>query len=188
VEYREPSMDVAEIHSMSMEFFTNKWMDLFFRENTRKYLYLHLASTLIFLPYGCMVDEFQHIVYEHPELTPDERKAAWKKLEGEYKPYLDFGDDPFFGKGGHWQRQSHIYERPFYYIDYCIAQTCALGYRVWMEKDRPAAWESYIALSKKAGSERLTELVKEAGLKSPFEEGCLKTVTQGAGGILEKLR
>lgn len=187
-EYRDPTYDVAEIHSMSMEFFTTHWMNLFFRENTRKYQYLHLASTLVFLPYGCMVDEFQHIVYENPDMTPAERKAAWKRLEGEYKPYLDFGDDPFFGRGGHWQRQSHIYERPFYYIDYCVAQVCALEYRIWMEKDNAKAWESYIALSKKAGSERLTELVKSAGLKSPFEDGCIRSVTSGAEKILRSLR
>lgn len=187
LEYRDPTFDVAEIHSMSMEFFTANWMDLFFRENTRKYLLLHLSSALIFLPYGCMVDEFQHIIYSQPELTPDERKAVWKRLEGEYKPYLDYGDDPFFGRGGRWQGQSHIYERPFYYIDYCIAQICALQYRIWMEKDGARAWDSYISLSKKAGSKRLTELIEEAGLMSPFEDDCIKAVANGAGRILKKL-
>ena len=146
-----------------------------------------LSSALIFLPYGCMVDEFQHIIYSQPELTPDERKAVWKRLEGEYKPYLDYGDDPFFGRGGRWQGQSHIYERPFYYIDYCIAQICALQYRIWMEKDGARAWDSYISLSKKAGSKRLTELIEEAGLMSPFEDDCIKAVANGAGRILKKL-
>ena len=184
LEYKECTYDVAEIHSMSMEFFTGNWMRLFFSDETEKFLYMQLASALVFLPYGCMVDEFQHIVYENPGMTPAERKAAWLRLESEYKPYLDYDGDPFFGKGGAWQRQSHIYERPFYYIDYCIAQTCALQYRVWMETDRAAAWKSYVGLLKKAGTRTLTDIVAEAGLKSPFEPGCIDAIITGAKKIL----
>ena len=187
LEYQDYTYDVAEIHSMSMEFFTSKWMNLFFGDDSKRYLYMHLASALAFIPYGCMVDEFQHIVYENPEMTPTERKEAWQKLEGEYKPHLDYDGDPFFGKGGHWQRQSHIYERPFYYIDYCLAQTCALQYRVWMETDSEAAWKSYIELLKKAGTKKLTDVVTEAGLKSPFEPGCIESIAGGAFKILEQL-
>ena len=148
---------------------------------------MHLAAALIFLPYGCLVDEFQHEVYDHPELTPAERKALWRRLEREYQPHLDYDGDPFFGAGGLWQRQSHIYERPFYYIDYCLAQTCALQYRVWMERDFPSAWKSYCGLSKKAGSKRLTELIAEAGLRSPFEDGCMRFVAGAAERILTGL-
>ena len=186
MEYRECTYDVAEIHSMSMEFFTGKWMRLFFAEDTDRFLYMQLASAMAFLPYGCMVDEFQHIVYSNPGLTPAERKAEWLKLEAVYKPYLDYDGDPFFGKGGAWQRQAHIYERPFYYIDYCIAQTCALQYRVLMESDREAAWRSYLELLKKAGTKKLTDVVREAGLKSPFDPDCIDTIIAGASAILEK--
>ena len=188
IEYQEYTYDVAEIHSMSMEFFTSKWMELFFGDDYKKYLYTHLASALAFIPYGCMVDEFQHIVYENPDMTPRERKDAWQKLESEYKPHLDYDGDPFFGKGGHWQRQSHIYERPFYYIDYCLAQTCALQYRLWMEEDREAAWASYIGLLNKAGTGTLTSLVTEAGLKSPFDPGCMESIIRGAAKILKQLK
>ena len=188
VEYQEYTMDVAEIHSMSMEFFTSKWMDLFFHGDSTRYLYMHLASALAFIPYGCMVDEFQHIMYDNPGLSPDERKAVWQKLEGEYKPHLDYDGDPFFGKGGHWQRQSHIFEVPFYYIDYCLAQTCALQFRVWMETDREAAWKSYIELLKKAGTRKFTDIVAEAGLKSPFADDCIGTLINGVSEILAKLR
>ena len=186
IEYRECTYDVAEIHSMSMEFFTGNWMRLFFAEETEKFLNMQLASALMFLPYGCMVDEFQHIVYENPGLTPAGRKAEWKRLESEYKPYLDYDGDLFFGRGGAWQRQAHIYERPFYYIDYCIAQACALQYRIMMEADRQAAWGSYLDLLKKAGTKRLTEIVAEAGLKSPFDPGCIDTIIAGARTILFK--
>ena len=186
MEYRECTYDIAEIHSMSMEFFTGNWMSLFFAEETEKFLDMQLAAALVFLPYGCMVDEFQHIVYENPGLTPQERKEAWKKLESEYKPYIDYDGDPFFGEGGAWQRQAHIYERPFYYIDYCIAQTCALQYRIAMETDRAAAWKSYLELLKKAGTKKLTDVVHEAGLKSPFDPDCIDTIIGGVKKILEK--
>jgi len=184
VEYQEYTYDIAEIHSMSMEFFTGDWMIEFFKEDTEKFMHMHLAAALAFIPYGCMVDEFQHIIYENPNMSPSERKLVWKKLEDEYKPHLDYDGDPFFGNGGHWQRQSHIYERPFYYIDYCLAQTCALQYRVWMQSNKAAAWKSYIDLMKKAGTLKLTDLIAEAGLKSPFENGCIETIVTGT--LLEK--
>ncbi len=187
LEYQESTLDVAEIHSMSMEFFTEDWMHLFFGDDEKRYRFMHLVLALTFLPYGCLVDEFQHEVYDHPELTPAERKALWRRLEKEYQPHLDYDGDAFLEAGGLWQRQSHIYERPFYYIDYCLAQTCALQYRIWMESDFAAAWQSYCALSKKAGSERLTELVDGAGLVSPFAEGCMRRVAEGCEAILAKL-
>ena len=188
LEYQDYTSDVAEIHSMSMEFFTADWMRLFFKDETERFLYMQLVASLMFIPYGCMVDEFQHIIYENPDMQPAERKATWKKLEGEYKPHLDYDGDPFFGKGGHWQRQAHIYERPFYYIDYCLAQICAIQYRIWMESNKTAAWNSYIDLLVKAGTKKLTDLVAEAGLKSPFESGCAESVVDGVEELLAKLR
>ena len=185
-EYQDYTYDIAEIHSMSMEFFTGGWMELFFKEDTARFLYMQLAEALAFIPYGCMVDEFQHIMYENPTMSPADRKAAWQKLEKEYKPHLDYDGDPFFGKGGHWQRQAHIFERPFYYIDYCLAQTCALQYRVWMESNKKAAWTSYIDLLKKAGTRTLTELIAEGGLKSPFESGCMESIVSGSEELLAK--
>ena len=86
-EYMWPTSEGAEIHSMSMEFFTWPWMELFFKEDTDKYKFAHLSSALLFLPYGVSVDEFQHVVYENPEMTPAERKAAWKKIEANYLPH-----------------------------------------------------------------------------------------------------
>lgn len=184
VEYQEYTYDVAEIHSMAMEFFTGDWMKLYFKEETDKFLYMQLASALAFIPYGCTVDEFQHIVYENPDMTPAERKAVWQKLELEYKPHLDYDGDEFFAKGGMWQRQAHIYERPFYYIDYCLAQTCAIQYRIWMESNTVAAWKSYIDLLKKAGTRKLTDLIAEAGLNSPFDNGSIETLKNGVEELL----
>ena len=90
---------------MSMEFFADKYMEMFLGAGADRYRTMHLEDAAAFIPYGCMVDEFQHIVYEHPEMTPQERRQAWTKLEQTYKPHLDYEGDPFFSKGGFWQKQ-----------------------------------------------------------------------------------
>ena len=177
-EHSDIGMETAEIHSMSMEFFTQKWMPLFFGERADDYIEMHLEDSAAFIPYGCMVDEFQHIIYENPDMTPAERHAAWLKLEKEYRPHQDYGDDSFYGKGGYWQNQLHIYNYPLYYIDYCLAQTCALQYKVWMDKDFEAAWESYLKLCRLSASDFYTSMIKEVGLMSPFEPGCLKNIVE----------
>ena len=177
-EHSDIGMETAEIHSMSMEFFTQKWMPLFFGERADDYIEMHLEDSAAFIPYGCMVDEFQHIIYENPDMSPAQRHAAWLKLEKEYRPHQDYGEDSFYGKGGYWQNQLHIYNYPLYYIDYCLAQTCALQYKVWMDKDFEAAWESYLKLCRLSASDFYTNMIKEVGLKSPFEPGCLKNIVE----------
>ena len=177
-EHADIGMETAEIHSMAMEFFAEQWMPLFFGERAEDYRKMHLEDAAAFIPYGCMVDEFQHIVYENPEMTPAERKAVWTKLEQEYKPHLDYGEDAFFGQGGFWQKQLHIYNYPFYYIDYCLAQTCALQYKVMMDADFEEAWESYLKLCKLSASDFYTNMLKEVGLNSPFEQGTIKNIVE----------
>ena len=177
-EHSDITMETAEIHSMSMEFFTEPWMELFFGERTKDYLDMHLEDAVMFIPYGCMVDEFQHEVYEHPEMTPAERKAVWSRLEKEYKPHLDYTGNAFLEAGGYWQRQHHIYSLPFYYIDYCIAQSCALQYKTRMDEDYKEAWNSYLKLCRLSASDFFTNMVKEVGLKNPLEDGCLEDVVK----------
>ena len=181
IAYAWPSMEACEVHSMSMEFFG--WMnaDGFFGPDARKFKYSHLAGALTFIPYGTMVDHFQHIVYEHPEYTPAERHAAWKELLGVYMPWMKLdGDIPFYSEGEGWQRQTHIYERPFYYIDYCLAQTVALEFWAMIQKDRENAWKHYMAYTKQGGSRTFVDLLKNADLVTPFDEACLKGVCETA--------
>ena len=146
--YIWPSLEACEVHSMSMEFFAWPWAEGFFGEDTRKFRYSHLAGALTFIPYGTMVDHFQHIVYEKPEMTPAERHAVWKELLGVYMPWVKLGDGiPFYGDGEGWQRQLHIYVNPFYYIDYCLAQTVSLQFWALLQKDKDNAWQHYMAVS-----------------------------------------
>ena len=175
-EYYWPTSESAEIHSMSMEFFTWSWMNLFFEGDTEKYKFQHLAGALKFLPYGVSVDEFQHRVYEKPNMSPKERNAVWREIEKKYKPNLDYDGNTFAEGGGRWQQQAHIYEMPFYYIDYTLAQVCALQFWVRMQEDFDGAWKDYLKLCKAGGSMSFLKLVELAGLKSPFEDGTIEEV------------
>lgn len=178
-EHADIGMETAEIHSMSMEFFTEPWYHLFFgKETAQEYTDMHLEDAVIFVPYGCMVDEFQHIIYDNPNLTPEERKQVWKDLEKAYKPHLFYDGLEFFENGCFWQKQHHIYSFPLYYIDYVIAQLCAFEYKIWMDKDKEAAWQSYLKLCKLSASKFHTELLEEAGLETPFKDGVLAKIVE----------
>ena len=177
-EYLDITMETAEIHSMSMEYFTEGWMERFFSSRAGDYRRMHLEDGLCFVPYGCMVDEFQHIVYGQPEFTPAQRKQAWMELEREYRPHLDYESDPFFGKGGRWQMQGHIFQMPFYYIDYCLSTICSLQYKVKMDQDFQKAWDSYLALCRLSAKKFYVPMLDEAGLKNPFEEGCIHEIVE----------
>ncbi|MFN0035824.1 MAG: M3 family oligoendopeptidase [Saprospiraceae bacterium] len=175
-EYHWPTADAAEIHSMSMEFFTWPWMQLFFGEQTDKYQFMHLAGAIQFLPYGVAVDEFQHIVYENPDMTPAERNAVWKQLEKTYLPHRDYDGIEYLESGRYWQKQSHIFNSPFYYIDYALAQICAFQFWVKDRRDHSGAWADYLHLCRAGGSQSFLNLVKLANLKSPFDDGCVQSV------------
>ncbi|MGD7008967.1 M3 family oligoendopeptidase [Metabacillus sp. 84] len=175
-EYQWPTYEACEIHSMSMEFFTWPWMELFFKEDAEKYKFSHLSGALTFIPYGVAVDEFQHFIYENPDASPAERNKAWRHLEEKYLPHRKYEDSDYLENGGFWQKQSHIYNSPFYYIDYTLAQICALQYWKQLHEDREAAWDSYLSLCKQGGSKSFLSLVEAAGLRSPFDKGTVKSV------------
>ncbi len=184
--YVWPGMEACEVHSMSMEFMAWPWTEGFFGPDTKKYLYSHLAGALTFIPYGTLVDHFQHEVYANPDMTPAQRHAVWKELQGQYMPWVRLdGDIPFFADGEAWQRQSHIYGAPFYYIDYCLAQTVALELWALLQKDKKAAWEKYMAYTKQGGSRTFTALLENAGLDTPFDEKCLREVCETASAWLD---
>jgi len=180
--YRSPTAESCEIHSMAMEFFTWSWMDKFFKDRTAKYKYSHLAQALSFIPYGTIVDYFQHIIYENPELTPAQRCEAWGKLEKQFRPWIDADGMPYYEESRRWQIQMHIYEMPFYYIDYCLAQTIALAFWALTQSGDDTspsgdnfkkAWEKYMAVIKSAGEKKFTELVEGAAMPNPFKDGSL---------------
>ena len=175
-EYLWPTYEACEIHSMSMEFLTWPWMKLFFENDTEKYKFIHLSEALLFIPYGVTVDEFQHWVYENPEVTPQERREKWLEIEKKYLPTRDYGEVDELKNGIFWFRQGHIFSSPFYYIDYTLAQVCAFQFWIKSREDREKAWQDYLNLCKLGGSKSFFELMKSANLKNPFEEGTLAAV------------
>lgn len=184
--YLWPTYEACEIHSMSMEFLTWDWMELFFKEDTKKFLFKHIAGSLSFLPYGALVDHFQHWVYENPNALPEERKEKWLELEAIYQPDKDYDDLSFLGSGGLWQKQSHIYQVPFYYIDYTLAQVCAFQFWIKMGIDKESTWKDYLKLCEAGGSLPFLKLVKLANLDSPFDEKVFQNVADKVDKWLEE--
>src|SRR5574344_2013317 len=174
-EYRAPTMESCEIDSMSMEFFAEPYMNLFF-DKPDKYRYSHLADSIEFLPYGVSVDEFQHWVYANPNATPAERDAAWHSIEEKYTPWKVKYEENchFLFKGRRWLYQTHIFEVPFYYIDYTLAQVCAFEFFNMDRKNHEKAWKKYLKLCKLGGKYPFLTLLSKTGLKSQFVDGTLK--------------
>ena len=125
------------------------------------------------------------------QLLPEVRKLKWRELEKIYMPHLDYGDNQFLESGGRWQKQGHIYEMPFYYIDYCLAQVCALQF--WSKAihkgngSYKSALKDYVHLCSQGGSKSFLELVKEANLKSPFEEEVIKNLASEIENYLDTI-
>ncbi|WP_349410130.1 M3 family oligoendopeptidase [Pseudalkalibacillus sp. SCS-8] len=186
-EYAFPTHEAAEIHSMSMEFFTWPWMRLFFEEEAPKYWFSHLSGALTFIPYAAAVDEFQHFVYQNPEISPAERKRAWRKIERKYLPHRDYEDNDFLERGCFWYQQGHIFRTPFYYIDYALAQICAMQFWCKAYDDWEHAWSEYLYLCRQGGRMSFTELLKGARLNSPFEEDCVQSVVAPIVEWLEEI-
>lgn len=185
-DYLWPTHESCEIHSMSMEFFTYKWMDLFFN-NADKFKYKHIGDAIQFLPYGVAVDEFQHIVYGNPEMTPKERREAWQSLEAKYLPHKDYDGIAPLIDGALWHRQGHIFESPFYYIDYTLAQVCAFQFFKRSSEDFEGAWKDYLHICDIGGSLPFNKIVEAAHLKSPFKDGTLKDVMAFLEDYLEQI-
>ena len=184
--YQMPTLEACEIDSMSMEFFAYPWMNLFFKDGADKYRFAHLDGAISFLPYGAEVDEFQHFVYEHPELTHKERCAKWAELEKVYRPWFNFKGFDYLENGGWWVRQSHIFASPFYYIDYTLAQVLALQFKCEMDKNRERAWKKYIKLLKMGGKYPFLTLVEKDHLRNPFIDGNVKKVIKPQVKILNE--
>ncbi len=185
-DYFFASTDIAEIHSMSMEQFTYGYAERFFGDDADKYRFAHLQEALTFVPFGVAVDEFQHICYEHPELTPKERTYEWHKLEEKYMPWRTYDNDEFMERGGYWYHKLHIYLYPFYYINYTLTTMGAMEFKKKYAEDPEKAWKDYLALTDVGGSRSYLEILKCANLSVPFEEGAVERATGYAMDILEK--
>ncbi len=186
VECLSPTLETCEIHSTSMEFLSYPYMEMFYGDKADQYRQLHMTQALLFLPYGCMVDEFQHIIYDRPDLTPEQRHLVWKELELKYQPYIVYDEDhPFHSGGGAWMKKDHIFTTPFYYIDYCLAHICAL--QLWDESltDQKSALIKYNKLCECGGTDTFLGILRMAGLESPFDVDVIKRLAFSVCRFLE---
>lgn len=182
-----PTYESCEIHSMSMEFFAHPYMENFFKEDKDKYIYSHIASALRFLPYGVLVDHFQHEVYAKPTMSKEERKATWRNLEKMYIPERQFEEFPILEKGTWFYRQGHIFQSPFYYIDYTLAQVCALQFYGRSIDNDPNTWADYYHLCTLGGTQSFLQLLESAHLQSPFTDGCLSSIVAKMQSVLDSI-
>jgi len=173
--------EVAEIHSMSMEYLTYPWMEYFFKEKADQYRRTHLEEGLRVIPYMACVDEFQHEVYAQKMTDAKDRYKLWHSLEEKYMPWRDYDGDAFLEAGGFWMQKQHIFMCPFYYIDYSLASMGAFEYYIRSLTDRKEAWKDYYKLCTLGGSKGYLELLDEGNLSNPFSEGTVE-------GIMKKLR
>ena len=179
------STDIAEIHSMSMEQFAYPYSEQFFGKDADKYRLAHLQEAITFVPFGVAVDEFQHICYANPQLTPKERTLEWKKLEAKYMPWRKYDkDDEFFNRGGMWYHKLHIFLYPFYYINYTLTTMGAMEFKKKDHENHEAAWEDYLRLCKCGGSMSYLETLRYANLAVPFEEGGVKRAMEYAKQVI----
>lgn len=181
---RWPGMEAAEIHSMGMEYIAYPWMEGFFGDQVEKYYYDHNVSNIAFLPYGALVDAFQHWVYANPEVTPDERAAEWRRLEKIYNPWVNYSGNDYLESGRRWQMQGHIFGAPFYYIDYCLAQICAMQIFDRSQKDPQSLWNDYVAISRVGGTLPFTEILEVGHFENPFDEAVVKRSIKGVQDYL----
>ncbi|MBR1707298.1 MAG: M3 family oligoendopeptidase [Clostridia bacterium] len=177
--------EINEIHSMTMEHFAYPWMDRFFGENSWKYRTAHLIGAISVIPYMACVDEFQHRIYENPDLSASDRRHVWREIEKTYMPWRSYDGHPFLEDGGFWMQKQHIFLYPFYYIDYALAQVCAFQYYSRMTEDRAAAWQDYLRLCRAGGTMGYFDLLKTGNLMNPFHEG---TVEKSIAAVLTEIR
>lgn len=186
------TMDIAEVHSMSMEHFAYPYMDKFFGEDAAKYRLMHLEEALMTIPYLCAVDEFQHQVFAKSNTkkvaSSAERMEIWHNIEKRFMPWRDYGDNEFLSKGGYWMQKQHIFLFPFYYIDYALAQMSAFQFYKKETVNHEEAWKDYYKLCQIAGKQGYFDTLKLVNIKSPFEEDAIKEIVEFVSERIEVLK
>src|SRR6476659_9201235 len=168
--FKEYPMEIAEVASMSMELFSMDHWDIFFnnREELKRAKEYQLERVITIFPWIAIIDKFQHWVYENPAHTKEQRAATWMDILNEFtSPEIDFSGLDEYRKYG-WQRQLHLFEVPFYYIEYGIAQLGAIGLWMQFKKNKHTALNNYIQALSLGGTVTLPQLFQTAGLKFDF--------------------
>ena len=180
VDLQWPTSDACEVHSMGMEYLSMRHIDEFFtQEQAEKFRRQRWKRAIDLLCYVCVVDEFQHWVYEHPTASTDERDAEWSRIWDTYITEIDYTDHESY-KTARWYAQGHIFSVPFYYIDYALAETGAMQLALLDSKDHSLALEKYIELCRIGGTRSVLDIFNTVGMRSPFDGGLMKELMDHA--------
>lgn len=174
--FKEYPTEIAEVASMSMELFSMDHWTVFFNtaEELKRAKEQQLERVITIFPWIATIDKFQHWVYENPSHSLEERAATWVKILDEFtSPVIDISGLENYRLFG-WQRQLHLFEVPFYYIEYGIAQLGAIGLWKQYKLDPESALQHYISALEKGGTRTLPELFKAAGLAFDFSPAAIR--------------
>ncbi len=178
--FKEYPMEIAEVASMSMELFSMDYWNVFFKtsEELHRAKEQQLERVITIFPWIATIDKFQHWIYKNPQHSLEERAKAWVEISDEFtSPVLNYdGLDDYRSYG--WQRQLHLYEVPFYYIEYGIAQLGAIGMWQQFKKNKDAALNNYIQALSLGATTTLPNLFKAAGLEFNFSPEYISKLMQ----------
>ena len=182
--FKEYPMEIAEVASMAMELMSMDEWETFFsnKENLQRAKEHQLERVITIFPWIAIIDKFQHWIYEHPVHTHDERTAMWIEILNEFRDdVIDYsGLDNY--RSNAWQRQLHLFEVPFYYIEYGIAQLGAIGMWMQFKENSQLAMDNYCRALALGGTKTLPQLFKTAGLQFDFSPDKIKVLM----GFVEK--
>ena len=173
-EFHRSSPAVNEIHSKTMEHFMFPYLTMFVGEHTKEYIQNHLMQQLENLAYRCAIDEFEHLMYDR-KLSRVQLCELWADISNKYIPWNRISPEEIH-QGKCWPRQTHIVERPFYYIQYDIAQISTYEFYLKMKNNHEQAWADYMRLCSAGGSKSYLELLETAHLSNPFTGSTLEDI------------
>jgi oligoendopeptidase F len=185
--YRHSPIEFAEVASMGMELLAQPYLDRFYTpEDADRARREHLEDLARMLPWTATIDAFQHWIYTNPTHSREERAAQWNDLERRFGSEVSWeGLEKYRDTG--WQRQLHLFEVPFYYIEYGIAQLGALQLWQIARRDEAKAIEHYRAALTLGGSRPLPDLFNAAGLRFDFSPATMKSLMDDVAGELQRL-
>lgn len=187
--FKEYPMEIAEVASMAMELFSMDYWDVFFdnEEDLLRAKQHQLERVITIFPWIATIDKFQHWVYENPNHTSEEREENWRSILNDYTSIaIDVSGLEEYRKAS-WQRQLHLYEVPFYYIEYGIAQLGAIGLWMQFKKNKEQAVNNYINALQLGGTKTLPQLYEAAGLKFSFSPEYISELMLFVQGEVEKV-
>jgi len=174
--FKEYPMEIAEVASMAMELFSMDHWDVFFanKEDLRRAKEHQLERVITIFPWIAIIDKFQHWVYENPKHTVEKRTEKWMEIYKEFSsPVIDSEGLENYQKN-FWQKQLHLFEVPFYYIEYGIAQLGAIGLWMQFKQNKDKALDNYINALSLGGTKTLPQLYNTADLEFNFSGDYIK--------------